>query len=140
MAKSTALQKASEDARESIEQRLQMYIANAEVLQENMRSGSIEIDRGNQIITQQNSEIKSMREKIKTKSDVIRKQEALINELRLKVVDTEHMLNASIETNKTNQNKISSLQQQLNDTLERLTESNSVIAGNQEVSTICLTV
>lgn len=133
MAKSIALQKASEDARDSIEQRLQMYVANAEVLQDNMRSGSIEIERGNQIIMKQNNEIKVMRDKIKIKSDVIRKQETLINELRIKLVDTEHLLNASNEMEKTNVAKINSLQQQLKDALERLSESNNVIASNQEV-------
>jgi len=133
MAKSAALQKASEDARDSIDQRLQMYISNAEVLQENMKTGAIEIERGNQIIMKQNNEIKNLKEKIKIKTEVIRRQEDLVNDLKLKIINFENEINTLIEKDKTKELKILSLQEHLNDSLHRLNESNNVIAGNQEV-------
>ena len=133
MAKSAALQKASEDARDSIDQRLQMYISNAEVLQENMKTSAMEIEKGNQIIMKQNNEIKILREKVKIKTEVIRRQEDVVNELRQKVVNIENQIHVMMEADKTKELKISSLQEHLTDALNRLTESNNVIAGNQEV-------
>jgi chaperonin cofactor prefoldin len=133
MAKSAALQKASEDARDSLDQRLQMYISNAEVLQENMKTGAIEIEKGNQIIMKQNNEIKILREKVKIKTEVIRRQEDVVNELRQKVINIENQIHVMMEADKTKELKISSLQEHLTDALNRLTESNNVIAGNQEV-------
>ena len=133
MAKSAALQKASEDARDSIDQRLQMYISNAEVLQENMKTSAMEIEKGNQIIMKQNNEIKILREKVKIKTEVIRRQEDVVNELRHKVVNIENQIHVMMEADKTKELKISSLQEHLTDALNRLTESNNVIAGNQEV-------
>lgn len=133
MAKSAALQKASEDARDSIDQRLQMYISNAEVLQENMKTSAMEIEKGNQIIMKQNNEIKILREKVKIKTEVIRRQEDVVNELRQKVVNIENQIHIMMEADKTKELKISSLQEHLTDALNRLTESNNVIAGNQEV-------
>lgn len=133
MAKSAALQKASEDARDSIDQRLQMYISNAEVLQENMKTSAMEIEKGNQIIMKQNNEIKILREKVKIKTEVIRRQEDVVNELRQKIVNIENQIHVMMEADKTKELKISSLQEHLTDALNRLTESNNVIAGNQEV-------
>ena len=133
MAKSAALQKASEDARDSIDQRLQMYISNAEVLQENMKTSAMEIEKGNQIIMKQNNEIKILREKVKIKTEVIRRQEDVVNELRQKVVNIENQIHVMMEADKTKELKISSLQEHLTDALNRLTESNNVIAGNQEL-------
>ena len=74
MAKTVELQQASDLARASMEQRLQMYISNAEVLQDNLKAGAAEIDKGNEIIAGLQAEVRTLRDKVKTKSEVIRKQ------------------------------------------------------------------
>ncbi|KAJ1436086.1 hypothetical protein B484DRAFT_262960 [Ochromonadaceae sp. CCMP2298] len=128
-----AMHRASEDARSNVEQRLLLYVNNAEVLQENLHTGAGEIERGNAIISKLNEEARQAREKIRTKSEVIRRQEVVVKDLRLRLLDTEHLLAASREVEKKDALRIASLEQQLAETLDRLQESNGVIASNQEV-------
>ena len=98
-----------------------------------MKAGAIEIERGNTIITKQNNDIKILKDKIRIKSEVIRRQEDVVNELRMKLTNAEKQNIMLIEGDKSKELKISSLQEHLTDALNRLTESNNVIAGNQEV-------
>lgn len=57
-----------------MEQRLQLYINNAEAMQSHLKEYGDEIERGNAAIEKLSTENRSLRDKIKLKSEVIRKQ------------------------------------------------------------------
>ncbi len=69
-----ALQRASEDAKVALEEKVNMYIENNDSLQEKMRELSNEVSKGNQTITSQQQDIRTLRDKIRMKGEVIRRQ------------------------------------------------------------------
>jgi len=135
IAKSAALQRASEDARDNMEEKLQTYITNNEILQEKLRLATSEITKGNQVIARLQADGKQLKEKAKMKSEVIRRQENLVVELRGKITDLESKLSASGDTISSQKLHMTSLQRQLDDANERINESTKLIASNQEVIT-----
>lgn len=135
VAKSVALQKASEEARVSLEQKLELYMNNGEVLQEKLLDSGREIEKGNKVIGKLQDEVKQLRDKIKTKSEVIRRQESLINDLRSKLGDTERQMGLAQDTLASAKNEALMLQRQLADANAKLDESTKLVASNQEVIT-----
>jgi hypothetical protein len=67
MSKSKALQRASDEARAAAEEKLSLYMANIEVLQDKLRAGGTEVARGNEIISRFQGESRQLREKLKLK-------------------------------------------------------------------------
>jgi len=135
IAKSVALQKASEEAKDNMEEKLQTYITNNEILQEKLRLTAAEITKGNQVIARLQADGKQLKEKTKMKSEVIRRQENLVTELRGKITDLESKLSASGDNISSQKLHMTSLQRQLDDANERINESTKLIASNQEVIT-----
>ena len=63
IAKSVALQKASEDAKDNMEEKLQTYITNNEILQEKLRLTAAEITKGNQVIARLQADGNSLKKR-----------------------------------------------------------------------------
>ena len=74
MAHSVALLKAGDEARRALEEKLAVYVENLEYLQEKLESGGTQINRGNALMERLQSDGKQLKEKIKLKSEIIRKQ------------------------------------------------------------------
>jgi len=72
--KSQALQRASDDARMAVEEKLKLYMETNNTLQEKVRELTNEISKGNQVISSQQQDIRQLRDKIHMKGDVIRRQ------------------------------------------------------------------
>ena len=69
-----ALAKAAEDARSSVEDKLLMSQSTCDSLQDRLKAGAAELVRGNQELQRLQQEGREAREKLKTKSEVIRRQ------------------------------------------------------------------
>ena len=74
MAHSVALLKAGDEARRALEEKLAVYVENLEYLQEKLENGGTQINRGNALMERLQSDGKQLKEKIKLKSEIIRKQ------------------------------------------------------------------
>lgn len=74
MIQTVALLKAGEDARRALEEKLSVYIENLEYLQVKLENGGSQISRGNILVEKLQSDGKQLKEKVKLKSDIIRKQ------------------------------------------------------------------
>ena len=74
VAKSQALQRASDDARAAIEDKLKLVLETNDSLQEKIRELTNEISKGNQVISSQQQDIRQLRDKIHMKGEVIRRQ------------------------------------------------------------------
>lgn len=135
MGKTVALQRASEDAKSNVEQQLNMFMSSNQSMQDSLNESAVEINNLRQFIDKLQSEVKLLKDKLKLKSEVIRRQEALVTELRLKLGETENQLLTSKEVNNSANIQIMSLKKNLEDAQVRLQESNKLIASNQEVIT-----
>ena len=131
--KAADLQKAAEDARKMVEEKLDMYIADSENLHEKIKQGGHEITRGNSVIQRLQSDKKILTEKMKTKGDVIRKQEGIIQELKYEVASLQRSLLSEQDKTKMMSTKGDSLQDKLDESNARLGESTKIITSNQEV-------
>jgi spindle assembly abnormal protein 6 len=76
-----------------------------------------------------------MKERLSTKSEVIRKQEALVVELRNKQLEHDKQLQIVQANLSDSKNEYSSLHREYEKAKEKLTESANIIATNQEVIT-----
>ena len=130
---SKSLQHAAEDARKLLEEKLDMYIADADNLREKIKQGGMEITRGNAVIQRLQEDKKALTEKVKSKTEVIRKQETLVQELRSQCAELERNLLTSNDATKMAQSQFESTQGKLNEALDRLQESNKIVASNKEV-------
>jgi hypothetical protein len=77
------LQLSAEDSKKLCEEKLDMYINDSDNLREKIKQGSLEITKGNSVITRLNTDKNILNNKIKMKSDVIRKQELIIKNLNI---------------------------------------------------------
>ena len=82
-----ALHRAGEEAREALEEKLQLFADNLSMTQGKLQNSGAEIEKGNAIIEQMHQENRHLREKIKSKGDIIKKQETLVNDLKQKMAD-----------------------------------------------------
>ena len=129
------LKRAHEDARKSADDQLELYRTSLEAVNEKLLTAINEIKKGNQEISRQQQEISGLKDKTVSKSEVIRKQEALIVELRSKLSESQRE-NINLE-NQTNGEKADAvaLRRELDKAKERLNESANIIQTNQEVIT-----
>ena len=74
MAQSVALLKAGDEARRALEEKLAVYVENLKYLQEKLENGGTQITRGNVLMERLQSDGKQLKEKIRLKSEIIRKQ------------------------------------------------------------------
>ena len=74
MLRTTALLQAGEEARAALEEKLSVYVENLEYLQSQVESGGSQISRGNAAVERLQGESRQLRDKIKLKSEIIRKQ------------------------------------------------------------------
>lgn len=72
--KNSALLESAEKSRRQTEERLQQYVAAAEALREKLAEASAEIARGNEAMQTMQTEIRSLRDKIRVKNEVIKRQ------------------------------------------------------------------
>ena len=131
--KSAELQKASDEARKMVEDKLDIYIADNENLHEKIKLGSMEITKGNAVIQRLQADKKTLTEKVKAKSNVIRKQEDVVEELKTRLNEADRAIYTEKENAKTMENKYKVASEQLTESLARLEESAKLISSNQEV-------
>lgn len=74
MTQGTALLKASDEAKKALLDKILIYEENLEYLQERIQSGGNLISKSNKSLEKYQNEGKELREKIKLKSEIIRKQ------------------------------------------------------------------
>lgn len=74
MAQGTALLQASDEAKKALLEKILIYEENLEYLQERILSGGNQISKSNKTVEKLHTEGKELREKIKLKSEIIRKQ------------------------------------------------------------------
>ena len=74
MTQGTALLKASDEAKKALLEKILIYEENLEYLQERILSGGNQISKSNKTVEKLHTEGKELREKIKLKSEIIRKQ------------------------------------------------------------------
>lgn len=74
MSRTAALLKAGEEAKAALEEKLSIYVENLDYLQEKLESGGSKISKGYMAVERLQAEGKQLREKIKMKSEIIRKQ------------------------------------------------------------------
>ena len=74
MLRTTALLQAGEEARAALEEKLSVYVENLEYLQGQVETGGSQISRGNAAVERLQGEGRQLRDKIKLKSEIIRKQ------------------------------------------------------------------
>ena len=74
MSKTLALVKAGEEARTALEEKLSVYVENLDYLQEKLQTESTQISRGNIVVEKLYGESKQLKDKIKLKTEIIRKQ------------------------------------------------------------------
>lgn len=72
--KSLALQAAAEKGQEMTEQRLQQYVAAGESLRAKLVESGAEMNRGNDIIAAQQADIRVLKDKLRVKNEVMKKQ------------------------------------------------------------------
>ena len=133
--KSNELQKISGESRKSVEDQLQLYRDSLEAVNEKLLSAVNEIKKGNQEIVRLQQENLQMKERLSTKSEVIRKQEALVVELRNKQLEHDKQLQIVQANLSDSKSEYSSLHREYEKAKEKLTESANIIATNQEVIT-----
>ena len=132
-ATSKELQLSAEDSKKLMEEKLDIYIADAENLREKIKQGSMEINKGNAVIQRLQVDKKTLSEKVKSKSDVIRKQESVVQDLRSNCGELERAVLAAEDATKMAIAKYDSSDGQLKECTERLTESTKIIGSNKEV-------
>ena len=99
LGKTKALQVAAEGGRKRMEEALELYKNNALTLQEKLEVSVGEIQKGNAIIHKLQGEVQGLRGKIKTKNEVLKKQEALLMEGQRGQDAGQHRLSAAVQEN-----------------------------------------
>jgi len=133
MVKQLAVQRAGEDTRKILQEKLDMYITNGEALQEKLRESGAEMTRGNALISRLQAEVKQLRDKSKAKSDVITRQEETVQELRSKVAEMERQALFEKDATLLSNSQVELLKKQLDESNEKLREGAKLISSNQEV-------
>lgn len=129
------MQQASESAKGSIGEQLAMYKNSLEVMQEKLVTAVTEIKKGNTTIARMQQENEGLKEKANTKSEVIRKQEALVQELKEKLGETERHMVSARESLSHSRAETALAVKELETHRERLAESAAIITSNQQVIT-----
>jgi spindle assembly abnormal protein 6 len=127
------LQRASEDAKRATEEQLSLYKNSLEAVTEKLSAAVAEIKKGNQEIARQQQEMGQLKDKLSMKSEVIRKQEALVQELRTRVSDAESAHQRSNVAASESKSEAAALQRELDTTKTNLTECMDNLARQNEV-------
>ena len=108
--------------------------ASCASLQEQLKGAAQEIDRGNQAMTLLQEQGRRLREKATLKSEVIRRQEALVQELQHKVAGLDQRVAACESSESRAVQKEAAARSELSDARARLQEASDLIANNQKVT------
>lgn len=128
LGKTKALQAAAEGGRKRMEEALELYKNNALTLQEKLEMSVGEIQKGNAIIHKLQGDVQALRGKLKTKNEVLRKQEALLVEGQRGQDAGQHRLSMSVQEN-------GRLTQELREMKVALEEAKRENESNQQVIT-----
>ena len=112
-----------------------MYKTGLASAQEKLQSAVSEIRRGNEAIQQLQNDVKTCRDKIQSKNEVIRKQEALIQELRSRLADSNREESKLKDEIALGTQKRELLERELNTAKANIAEGADIIQKNQEVIT-----
>lgn len=129
------LQHAHEEARRTSDEQVVLYRNSLAAVSEKLNVAIEEIKKGNHEIQRQQQECLQAKDRVSAKSEVIRKQEALIVELRSRLTDLERLSQGHQASANDTKNDMALLQRDLEKTKQRLAESASIISTNQEVIT-----
>jgi len=133
VARSGELQRASEESKRATDEQLALYRNSLEAVTEKLSAAVAEIKKGNQEIARQQQEIGQLKDKLSMKSEVIRKQEALVQELRMRVTEAENACQRSNGMASDSRNEIAALQRELGTTKANLSECIENLARQNEV-------
>ncbi len=128
LAQTKALQASAETSKKRMEEALELYKNNALTLQEKLETSVTEIQKGNAIIHKLQGETQALKAKIKTKNEVLKKQEALLSTQRRGVDVGAHRLATAVHENE----RLTQALAQATATLEEARKENE---SNQQVIT-----
>eukprot|EP00616_Rhizochromulina_sp_CCMP1243_P003733 CAMPEP_0118972608 /NCGR_PEP_ID=MMETSP1173-20130426/8872_1 /TAXON_ID=1034831 /ORGANISM="Rhizochromulina marina cf, Strain CCMP1243" /LENGTH=261 /DNA_ID=CAMNT_0006922171 /DNA_START=6 /DNA_END=788 /DNA_ORIENTATION=- len=126
------LHKATQAAQQRAEESLQLHKANTVTLQEKLKSSIAEINRGNDIIRRLQADMKTMRERVREKSEVIREQERVLDlerESKKGVEAAQHKMSLDSQHDK---ERIERLEVDLREAHRKLDESTRLLESNQQ--------
>ena len=118
--------------REAIE-RSELYSTAVEAMQEKLVTANNEMQRGNHMIKAQLQEIDDLREKIRVKNEVIRKQEAFVVDLRAQVSDLASRLQNETDSKLTEQKRVELLTKEVEAGREKVAAGLETLERNKEV-------
>lgn len=133
LAKQVSVQRAGDEARKVLEDKLDMYITNGEALQDKLRESGAEMTRGNALITRLQAEVKAQRESIRSKNDSLQQKEAALEAARSKCAEMERQSLRENDATALARTQGETLKRQLDEANERISESAKLIQSNQEV-------
>jgi hypothetical protein len=133
MNKSTALQRAAEEAKAVVEEKLAQQASHVQALQEEVLVTHEEIDRLTEAIARQHGEQRQLRDKMKIKNEVIRRQESLVQELRLKHVEVEQQLVRAKDSTQTATHQVALLTTRLAEAGEKADEFRKLVDEQKQV-------
>ena len=112
-----------------------LYRSSLEAVSEKLTTAVEEIKKGNMEISRLQNDSHQLKDRVSSKNEVIRKQEALVVELRSKLSEVERTSQNNQATAKDSKDEVISLKRELEKSKERLTESANIISTNTEVIT-----
>lgn len=116
-----------------LKQQLTLMANTISDLQDKVKSQSLELKQRESEASHSQQENKELRDRLKSKSDVIRKQESLVEQLRIKISDLEKELSNARNDISSLGLKSSTLESQLEDARKLISEKDAVIESNKQV-------
>ncbi|OQR84215.1 spindle assembly protein [Achlya hypogyna] len=135
LSKTSDLLAAANTHKHEIEETLKMYKANHASMQQKLELSISEINKGNQIIEQIQSENRAYKAKLRIKSKILKQQETLVEEKQLQRDEHQHLVKALQKDLQLKDDEIVLLQKKIDDLSRKLEESNELLASNQQVIT-----
>lgn len=133
IAHATGEKVAAEAARAEACERIELFSSAVEAMQEKLYAATNEMNRGNQMIKSQLKEIDDLREKIRIKNEVIRKQEAVVNDGRAQVADLMARLQNEVKAKETEQQRVEILTREAEAGREKIAAGIETIERNKEI-------
>ncbi|CAM9813304.1 unnamed protein product, partial [Ectocarpus fasciculatus] len=124
---------AAEAARNEAVERTELYSSAVEAMQEKLLVATAEMNRGNQMIKLQLKEIDDLREKIRIKNEVLRKQEAVVGDGRAQIADLNSRLQNEIKAKETEQQRVEMLTREVESGREKVAAGVETIERNKEI-------
>ncbi|OQR93052.1 ubiquitin-specific protease [Thraustotheca clavata] len=135
LSKTTDLLQAANTHKQEVEETLKMYKTNHATMQQKLELSISEINKGNQIIEQIQSENRAYRTKLRMKSKILKQQETIVEEKQLQRDEQQHQLKALQKDLQLKDEEFSLMQQKNNELARKLEESHQLLASNQQVIT-----